>query len=99
MPSSVEKLHREFKDPGLSIWAVNINEPRAHVAEWVKRKGLTFPVLLDADGAVTRAYGVRATPTVVVVDRAGRLLGRSVGAREWDTEGRALVAALLAHRP
>ena len=42
---------------------------------------------------------MRGTPTVVLVDRQGRLLGRTVGSREWDTEGRPLLAALLAARP
>jgi hypothetical protein len=97
LPSSIEKLHREFKDQGLTVWAVNMNEPKALVAAWVKEKRLTFPVLLD-DGTVTRAYRVRATPTVIFVDRAGRLWGRTVGAREWYPEGRELLAALLAQR-
>ena len=48
---------------------------------------------------VSGAYRVRATPTVVLVDRRGQLVGRTVGSREWDTEGRALLTALLAVRP
>lgn len=99
MPSTIESLHRRFKGQGLAIRAVNIQEPRDHVAEWVKRKGLTVPVLLDAGGAVTQAYRVTGTPTVVLVDRAGRMVGRAVGGRDWDTDrGHALIAALLADR-
>ncbi len=97
MPSTIESLHRKFKGQGLAIWAVNIQEPREHVAEWVKQKGLTVAVLLDAGGAVTQAYRVTGTPTVVLVDRAGRLVGQAVGSRDWDTDkGHALIAALLA---
>ena len=95
MPSSIEKLHREFKDQGLAIWAIDIVEPRGLVEARVRQQGLTFPVLLDPDGTVVRAYGVRATPTVVLVDRAGILLGGTVGARDWDPDGRTLIAALL----
>ena len=81
------------------VWAVNIKEPRSHVAPWVKEKGLTMPVLLDADGAVTQAYRVTGTPTLVLVDRAGGLVGRAVGPRDWlGDKGRALFAALLAPR-
>ena len=75
-------------------------ESRAQVAGWVRDRGLTFPVLLDESGAVASAYRVRATPTVILVDRRGQLVGRAVGSREWDdAEGRALIAALLAARP
>lgn len=99
MPSTIESVHRRFEGQGLAIRAVNLQEPRGHVAEWVKRKGLTVPVLLDADGAVTEAYRVFGTPTVVLVDRSGRLVGRGVGGRDWSGDrGRALITALLADR-
>ncbi len=79
------------------MWAVNIQEPRGTVAAWAKEKGLTVPILLDADGAVTKAYRVTGTPTAVLVDRSGTLVGRAVGTRDWTgAKGRALVAALLA---
>ncbi len=99
MPSSIESLHREFREQGLAILAINLVESRARVAPWVREHGLTFPVLLDESGAVAGAYRVRATPTVVLVDRRGQLVGRTVGAREWDSEGRALIRALLAAEP
>jgi len=96
LPSSIEKLHREFSHQGLRIWAVNLVEKRGQVEAWVREKGVTFPVLLDPNGTAARAYGIRSTPTIVFVDRDGRLLGRTVGTRDWDPEGRTLLAALLA---
>jgi peroxiredoxin len=99
MPSTIETIHRELRDQGLTILAINLGEPRAVVSPWVEQHHLTFPILLDESGAVAGAYRVRGTPTVVLVDRQGRLLGRTVGSREWDTEGRPLLAALLAARP
>ena len=99
MPSTMETIHRELRDQGLTILAINLGESRALVAPWIEQRHITFPVLLDESGAVAGAYRVRGTPTVVLVDRQGRLLGRTVGSREWDTEGRPLLAALLAARP
>jgi len=96
LPSSIEKLHREFSHQGLRVWAVNLVEKRGQVEAWVREKGVTFPVLLDPNGTAARAYGIRSTPTIVFVDRDGRLLGRTVGTRDWDPEGRTLLAALLA---
>jgi hypothetical protein len=61
---------------------------------------VTFPILLDADGAVTGRYHVIATPTAFLIDRQGRLLGRVVGPRDWDSPaGKALIAGLLAAPP
>ena len=97
MPSTIERIHREFKDKGLTIWAIDIREPRNQVAAWVKEKGVTSTVLLDGDGSVTAAYRVTGTPTAVLIDRAGRQVAKAVGMRPWTSDkGRALFAALLA---
>jgi peroxiredoxin len=99
LPSAIEQVHREYGDQGLSVWAVNLGEPRGRVEAWTKEKGLTMPVLLDTQGAVARAYRVTGTPTVVLVGRDGRVVGRAVGMRAWAGEqGRALIRALLAGR-
>lgn len=96
MPSTVERLHRDLFARGLSILAVNIQERQPTVAAWVREQKLTLPVALDADGDVTRRYGVIATPTVFLIDREGRLLGRVVGPRDWGSpEGKALISGLL----
>ena len=97
MPSTIEKVHRERKGAKLAVLAIDIQEASQKVADWVKAKGITMPVLLDRGGAVATAYRVTATPTVVLVGRDGRLVGRAVGARAWDAgPGRALLDALLA---
>ena len=64
MPSTIETIHREFRDQGLAVLAINLGESRAAVASWVMQHGLTFPVLLDESGAVAGAYRIRGTPTV-----------------------------------
>jgi len=59
------------------------------------------PVLLDASGDVTgHLYGVWGPPTVYLVDREGRLVGRAAGPRKWDSPAaRRLVQDLLADQP
>jgi peroxiredoxin len=99
LPSSMQKLHRELGSQGLTMWAINIAEPPERVADWVRQRGLSMPVLLDTDGTVTRAYRVTGTPTVVLLGRDGQWVGRGVGSRDWDTEGRPVLTALLARRP
>jgi len=90
-------LHQDLSLRGLTVIAVNIQESRSTVANWIKEKKITIPVLLDADGDVTRRYSVIATPTAFLIDRRGRVLGRVVGPRDWASpEGKALIAGLLA---
>ena len=76
---------------------MNLQETPSTVAAWARERNVTIPILLDADGDVSRRYGVIATPTVVLIDRRGRLLGRIVGPRDWSSPaGQALIAGLLA---
>ncbi len=96
LPSAVESLHREFKDQGLVIWAISIREVPDHVTAWLKHHPISPAVLLDPNGTATGAFRVTGTPSFVLVDRAGQLVGRGVGPRNWSDEpGRALLRALL----
>jgi len=90
-------LHQDLSLRGLTVIAVNIQESRSTVTNWIKEKKITIPVLLDADGDVTKRYSVIATPTAFLIDRQGRVLGRVVGPRDWNAPaGKALIAGLLA---
>lgn len=79
------------------VLAVDIREPKGVVEKAARERGYTFPVLLDSTAEVTLKYEVRATPTVYLVDRQGKLLASAIGARPWDSQqGRKLVQELLA---
>ena len=76
--------------------AIDIQESREKVEGWMQGKGLSFTVLLDASGTVTSAYEVTATPTVFVLSREGRLVGKALGNKPWMSEqGRALLTRLI----
>ena len=97
MPS-VNALHREFRGQGLEVLLIAFRETPDHVRRVVKERGYTAPVLLDESGDVTgRLYGVWGPPTVYLVDRAGRLVGRAVGRRDSSTPAaRTFIRELLA---
>jgi hypothetical protein len=83
---SVNALHREFRDQGLEVLLIDFRESPDLVRRVVKERGYTAPVLLDQSGDVTgRLYGVWGPPTIYLVDRQGRLVGRAVGRRDWST--------------
>ena len=94
----VQKLHREYRSRGLEVLLIDFQENPERVRQTVKERGYTAPVLLDESGDVTgKVYGVWGPPTVYLVDRQGRLIGRAAGPRPWDSpNGRKLIEALLA---
>ena len=92
----MEQVHKEFNQKGLTVLAVDVQENRDQVTNWVEGKNITSLVLLDADGAVAWLYRVTGTPTVVLIGRQGELIGRAVGSRAWMGEkGRGLFETLL----
>ena len=85
MPSTIEQLHRERSGQRFAVVLIDVRESAERVAAWVKAKGVTPPALLDRDGAVTAAYRVTATPTVVLLDRDGKLIARAIGPQSWTS--------------
>ncbi len=97
MPSTIEQVHREFAAQGLVVLAINLGEAREHVAAWAKSRNVTSTILLDSTGAVMESYRVAYTPTVFLVGKNGKLVGRAIGNKNWLSEkARALFRALLA---
>jgi peroxiredoxin len=61
---------------------------------------LTFPALLDQRQEVARQFGVRGTPTTVVVNRAGHIIARGVGPADMESSAfQQYLQALLAQSP
>jgi peroxiredoxin len=60
--NSTNRSHREFKTP-------------SRMADWMKEQGGSPQVLaVDGESAVARAYAVKTTPHMFVIDPAGKLI-------------------------
>jgi peroxiredoxin len=97
MPS-IEALYREFGPKGLAVVAVSIDDPGAEEAirEFVTAYGLTFDILYDPTGAITRTYQTTGVPETFVIGRDGKIRKKQIAAHDWSSEAnRALIAQLL----
>lgn len=99
MPS-VNRLYQDLRAQGLEVLLVNFRENVATVRKTVQERGYRAPVLLDESGEVAgKAYGVWGPPTVYLIDRQGRMVGRATGPRGWDSpQARKLILDLLGDR-
>lgn len=66
-------LYPELQADNVVILAVNFREAPDTVSAFVEEEQMNFPVLLDSKGLLAYAYGVRALPTSLFVDRKGVL--------------------------
>jgi peroxiredoxin len=95
LPSLV-KLYAEFKDRGFVVVAVDIKEKKELVKRYVEKQNIALPVLLDKDGKVANTYAVRSHPDHFFINRKGELVGKTVGARDWQSaKNRDLIRYLL----
>jgi len=85
MPS-MQKLHRRFKDKNFVMVAINSQETDARVKSFFDKYKLSFTALLDSSGEVGTWFDVNAFPTTFVLDKEGRIIGRALGPREWDSQ-------------
>jgi thiol-disulfide isomerase/thioredoxin len=84
MPS-MEALYQELKDEGLEILAVDVQEGKKDVTDFIASYKLTFPAVLDPAGNIAAIYGIEAFPTTYIIDRNGNIITRVVGAVNWTT--------------
>lgn len=86
MPA-IEALYQRYKDQGLEVLAVNLDVlSTAGVEAFVSEVKVTFPIILDPSWATAHAYRVFGLPTTYLIDRAGNVVVREVGERDW-TDG------------
>jgi thiol-disulfide isomerase/thioredoxin len=83
MPT-LEALYQRYKDRGLEVIAVNLDLlSTAGVEAFLQEVGVTFRLGLDPSWSTARAYRVLGLPTTYLIDRAGHVVVREVGARDW----------------
>lgn len=85
MPS-LERLSRKLP-PEVRLVAVTVDEDLNLAREWLRKLGITFPVFADPGTQVSRdALRIAVLPETLLVSADSRILERTRGAREWDSE-------------
>jgi thiol-disulfide isomerase/thioredoxin len=61
----------------------------AEVGEYMKKHGFDVPVLLDPEGILGKAYGIRGVPAIFIVGQDGTVKSSTVGyTSEWGLRAR-----------
>jgi cytochrome c biogenesis protein CcmG/thiol:disulfide interchange protein DsbE len=75
----LQALHVKHVKAGLRVVGLNNREDVEAVRAFEERYKLTYTGGLDSDGAVASAYGVQGLPTLVLIDRGGKIVWRDSG--------------------
>jgi peroxiredoxin len=83
MPT-LDALYQRYKERGLEVLAINLDvDSNVGVGAFVREAGVTFRVGLDPSSSTARTYQVLGLPTTYLIDRAGNVVVREIGARDW----------------
>lgn len=77
----LERVYRRAREKGVVFVGINTSDPdgRELAARFAEAKKLTYPIVFDDGDAVAAKYGVTTLPTVVVIDREGKIVAFRVG--------------------
>jgi predicted transcriptional regulator len=85
----VQTVWREYRVRGVDLFSVDTDDPsaerEAQVKAFLRDNALDFPVVLD-DGSASSAFSVSVLPTMLVLDRDGRVVWNHVGAMDGAVE-------------
>jgi peroxiredoxin len=100
MPA-INSVYQSNREKGLEVLAVNstFQDSESAATAFVQEYGLSFPILLDRDGAVSRRYQLQALPTTYFIDRKGIIRAVVPGGPMSETLIQSKVADLLAEAP
>lgn len=73
MPA-IQRQYELWKDKGLVVLGVNLDESKVTVQSFVKQTGVTFPILFDQGLRMRDRYAVRYYPTTFFIDANGKIV-------------------------
>ena len=83
MPA-LERLYQRLHPHGLTVVAISTDTlEAARIEAFARRLNVTFPVLRDADQAVSKTYGARDLPSTFLLNPQGEVIAAAKGARDW----------------
>jgi peroxiredoxin len=76
----VQRVTEALKDKDVVVLPISIDGTgEKAVRPYMEKHGYTFETLIDQRMEVARQFGVRGTPTTVVVNRRGEIVARGLG--------------------
>lgn len=76
--SIIEKIQEVYAGRDLEIWGIS-HENSGHVKEWMLREQRHFRAAIDRWGKTSDQYQVEGIPSVVVIDRDGKIVSYYLG--------------------
>ena len=68
----LDRIARRYPDD-VVVLGINVDDPPEKAKHYAVQKGLSYPILTDIAGEAQTAYGASSLPTIVLIDKRGRI--------------------------
>jgi thiol-disulfide isomerase/thioredoxin len=75
----MDELQRKYRNRGLLVVAVNVDQDRGQADQFLNRFGPSFRILFDPSGELAEKFKVPGMPSSFLIDRRGVVRERHVG--------------------
>ena len=75
---ALQKTFEKYRSQGLVVLGVDAQDFRQDARRFMKRFGVTYPVVYDGSGSTLGKWGVTGFPETFFIDRRGRLVGERI---------------------
>jgi peroxiredoxin len=76
----LEALYNQFKDQGLVVLGIS-DEDTGKVKPYIDQNHYRYPILLDPEGKLHKAYSIEGIPKGFLYDREGKLVAQAIDMR------------------
>jgi thiol-disulfide isomerase/thioredoxin len=86
---ALRSLQAKYAKDGFALVGVSLDSEPAVLADFLKTKRLTWPQLYEPgglDGRLANEMGILTLPTMLLLDKQGKVISRSISVGELDTE-------------
>jgi len=74
----LKDLYAQYKDQGMVVVGISLDEDQKLVQEMVTSKGISWPQVSDADQTLQKLFNVKGTPTYYLLDRDGKIAAKDL---------------------
>jgi thiol-disulfide isomerase/thioredoxin len=90
----LDRVATRFKSSGLVVIGISTDDDDQEGAAWAKAHHLSYPIAFDNGKEASRAYGVEALPTLIVISKTGKVIARRTGVTDSEELERLVNQAL-----
>ncbi len=69
----LDAIYKKYNRLGFEMLGINVEDDAKGAERYLKETPVTFPILFDPSGKVSKQYNVKAMPSTVLVDRQGNV--------------------------